>query len=72
MKRKRYRGKDWRARQAELQEQRRRKALKKALGIRHDEILSHIVGRRVWAGFRDSAPEENGPVRVWRPPPESP
>lgn len=24
----------------------------------------HIVGRRTWKGMRDSAPEENGPVRV--------
>jgi hypothetical protein len=68
MKRKRYRGKGWRARQAEVNEKARRKALKKALGIRYDEILGHIVGRRRWLGMRDYAPEENGPVRVRKPP----
>lgn len=64
MKRKRYRGKGWRARHAELQGQRRKKALKKALGIPKSDILPHVVGRGRWLGMRDYAPEENGPVRV--------
>lgn len=42
----------------------REQNLKKALGIPTSEILPHLVGRRPWRGFRDSAPEENGPVRV--------
>ena len=37
---------------------------KKALGIRPDDILPHIVGRRRWHGMRDYAPQENGPVRI--------
>ena len=39
-------------------------ATKKALGIRQDEIVPHIVGRGRWLGMRDYAPQENGPVIV--------
>ena len=46
------------------QEENRREAAKKALGISKEEILPHIIGRGRWRGMRDYAPEENGPVIV--------
>ncbi len=55
-----------RVRLARKAAKRREANFKKALGIQATDIVPHVVGRRPWLGFRDHAPEENGPLRVRR------
>ena len=50
-----------RARQRKAADER---AMRKNMGIHPTDVLPHLIGRRRWAGMRDYAPEENGPVRV--------